>query len=301
MFQGAPEELRKKLQLTCGKEVTVDKDSDTSPNIEHSNPQKSSPKDSLSNSSNKQIEEQYNNVQKGYWAKRGRFYNFVNDEEKMKLLYPSFEPPKTKLNTSLGINKRPRWTKLLDKLELIQIVDDKTLLGGASQYHISIYIVDENKARDKENLGPIAKVIPILHRSKVKISESDDEFDDSTKSGMNKSLNDESNNQRRCSQYIQVLKVPLGRDKEITIENVNFDFLPPVPENVVPYLDNVTNPEIPLLRGAKQLKWHCALCLTPVTTVFNAVRRHNCYKCKYCEKGFRRNIKVFMQHLLVSF
>lgn len=237
------------------------------------------------------------------------YYKFINNEEKIKLLYPSFVPSKYKIKSSEFKCRKSfkiRSLKLIDKLEFIQIVDDKWLpsvpLHQQIRSNIIIYIVDQNKAWDKRNLGPIAKKISKLNCSKIKNSDSDDVTLEvcNSNSQTNKLFCDGSNTQKHLIPFIQVLKVSLENDEEITIENINFGELPAFPDSIVPFLDNVTHPLIPLLEGAKELKWHCKFCLRSFSTIYFAFRSHTCYQCKYCKKGFRKNMPVFMSHLLVS-
>lgn len=97
---------------------------------------------------------------------------------------------------------------------------------------------------------------------------------------------------------IAVMKVVLGGDKVLTIENVVFKNKPAM-ECMIPILEDVPKPEIPLLEGGKLLKWKCTKCL--ITTWKFPLNKdsHMCNGCLICNKPFATQIAL-KKHLFVS-
>lgn len=241
----------------------------------------------------------------GYWTKSGPVYKFVNSEEKMRLLYPSYVSPSVKLKTSTnyedfgGVCVQGKKMRLsLDKLNLIQIVDDSELSQHCERLRskICVYIINKDIQINQTNLGPVAKVIDTFPQSRLKRNSKSEKNTIQQEPVVRK--NSQYLKKRIIhKQFINLLEVQLGSDNKITIENIDFKKLPAVPESMVPYIDDVGTPLIPLLEKAKLLKWCCTFCLSTTSIVHTAVK-HSCYKCEHCGEGVTKSIRAIKNHIM---
>lgn len=99
------------------------------------------------------------------------------------------------------------------------------------------------------------------------------------------------------STLISVMNVILASDKELSVENIVFNKKPC--DNMIPVLENVTNPAIPLLKKAKMLKWMCTKCLTVTWKFPLSQDSHVCNTCLICHKPFVSSISL-RKHIAVS-
>lgn len=99
------------------------------------------------------------------------------------------------------------------------------------------------------------------------------------------------------STLISVMNVILASDKELTVENIVFNKKPC--DNMIPILEDVTDPAIPLLIKAKMLKWSCTKCLTVTWKFPLSPDTHMCNTCLICHKPFVSSISL-KKHTVVS-
>lgn len=99
------------------------------------------------------------------------------------------------------------------------------------------------------------------------------------------------------STLISVMNVILASDKELSVENIVFNKKPC--DDMIPVLEDVTNPPIPLLRKAKMLKWMCTKCLTMTWKFPLSPDTHMCNTCLICHKPFVSSISL-KKHTAVS-
>lgn len=99
------------------------------------------------------------------------------------------------------------------------------------------------------------------------------------------------------STLISVMNVILASDKELTVENIVFNKKPC--DKMIPVLEDVTNPAIPLLTKAKMLKWMCTKCLTVTWKFPLSPDTHMCNTCLICHKPFVSSISL-RKHTAVS-
>uniref|UniRef100_A0A1B6C8D8 C2H2-type domain-containing protein n=1 Tax=Clastoptera arizonana TaxID=38151 RepID=A0A1B6C8D8_9HEMI len=209
-----------------------------------------------------------------FWVKRDCVFNFVGDEKKMLSLYPKFIPSENVVKPL--IKNQNASAKLFTYLKKIVCIK---YFGDSSLFDDNIFVT--NKKIDRATLGPLAKLVSSWNDTET--NESDDELD--VFKGANR---------KEINMYIICANID---DEEISIENVDFYALPPVPKKVIPFLSNVTNPPIPLLKGSKQLKFQCNNCGSSVPPSVDGYNHHTCYKCKYCGKNFKKEMCFFMNHL----
>lgn len=100
------------------------------------------------------------------------------------------------------------------------------------------------------------------------------------------------------TKVIVVMKVVLGSDQTLTVENIVFDKKPAV-DGMVPVLENITEPDIPLLEGGKILKWKCNKCMSTSWKLPIKKDSHLCNGCLICHKPFATSIAL-KKHMLVS-
>lgn len=100
------------------------------------------------------------------------------------------------------------------------------------------------------------------------------------------------------SEIIAVMRVVLASDRALTVENISFKDKP-ANESMVPVLEDVDEPKIPLLLNAKILKWRCVKCLTLTWKFPLNSESHACNACPVCHKAFT-SFGALKSHSVVS-
>lgn len=233
---------------------------------------------------NKQYAKQINKLNrssKGEWlrtrgAKRSCFH-FVKDRDKMVRLLSEFKD-----NCKLHPDFKVSFKELFEnpKINVISITDrPNTPFFTYRQVDLSkpipMYIIVRQFEEPDSLLGGIASYV-LANPSKESSSSCATEE----------------------TKLIAVMKVLLGSDQTLTVENLVFKNKPAV-ESMLPILEDVSEPEIPMLEGGKMLKWRCNKCL--VTTWKFPLNRdsHMCNGCLICHKPFATPIAL-KKHMFVS-
>jgi ribosomal protein S27E len=209
-------------------------------------------------------------------AEKRKLYHFVRDEEKYQRLMSEL-----KNNTSIHPEfKIP--IKTIFETPKINVVEITYLPNSPFIVHkslnlknpIPMFIVDRETTTNPDMLGGIASYILAGK-------------DSGTPSVVVEN-----------SKVIGVMKVILASDKEITVENIVFNDKPANPD-MVPVLEDVKTPDIPLLKNAKFLKWKCNRCLATTWKFPLHKESHFCNACPICHKTFISPVSL-KKHLVVS-
>ncbi|XP_046673720.1 uncharacterized protein LOC124362890 isoform X1 [Homalodisca vitripennis] len=216
---------------------------------------------------------------KGEWVQtvcnHRRYYQFVSDHTKLKdildemkgnkRVHPRFKKPVEDLFLSPEINMVEISHKPKSPFFVTRTIDFNN--------PIPMYVV-ERQAKDTETpLGGIASYIMANPSRTSPSSVSED------------------------TKVIAVMKVVLGKDRRLTMENIVFKEKP-VTQDMIPILVDVSDPEIPLLKGSKLLKWKCTKCLATTWKFPISKDTHSCFACTICHKPFASKMSL-IKHMVI--
>lgn len=234
-------------------------------------------KDSENDSEHTKTSKKAKNDTEEHWeelrTEKKKFYHFVRNREKFNLLLSEF-----KNNLSIHPEFKTTMNSLFEspKINVVEITyREKTPYFANRTVNLNnpmpIFIVDREATDNPALLGGIASFV-MAGKDRTPVPSD--------------------------SKLIAVMKVILASDRELTVENLVFNDKP-LNADMVPVLEDVKTPEIPLLKHAKMLKWRCNKCLGTTWKFPVHKDSHLCNACPICHQSFTSPVSL-KKHLVVS-
>ncbi|XP_054268569.1 uncharacterized protein LOC128990275 isoform X2 [Macrosteles quadrilineatus] len=205
-------------------------------------------------------------------TEKKKFYHFVRNREKFNLLLSEF-----KNNLSIHPEFKTTMNSLFEspKINVVEITyREKTPYFANRTVNLNnpmpIFIVDREATDNPALLGGIASFV-MAGKDRTPVPSD--------------------------SKLIAVMKVILASDRELTVENLVFNDKP-LNADMVPVLEDVKTPEIPLLKHAKMLKWRCNKCLGTTWKFPVHKDSHLCNACPICHQSFTSPVSL-KKHLVL--